>query len=58
MKRSVLVAALVCAAVSAAACSSDKQAVRGVSAPGTGGTPTPSWRPELNPNKGSDNGPR
>ena len=58
MKRNVLVAAVVSAALFSAACSSDKQAVRGVSAPGSGGTPSPSARPEPNPNKGSDNTPR
>jgi len=58
MKRSVLVAALLGSAVLAASCSSNKESVRGVSAPGTGGTPSPSWRPEPNPNKGSPNAPR
>ena len=58
MKRSVLVAVLMGSAVLASGCSSNKQAVRGVSAPGSGGTPSPSSRPEPNPNKGSDNTPR
>lgn len=58
MKRSVLMAVLVGSAVLAAGCSSNKESVRGVSAPGSGGTPTPNPRPEPNPHKGSDNGPR
>jgi hypothetical protein len=56
MKRSVLVAALMSAALFAAACSSGRKAVSGTSSPGGAGTPSPSWRPEPNPNKGSPNG--
>jgi len=61
MKTRSLLACCLCltlsAAVLAPGCASNKEAVRGVSAPGSGGTPTPSSRPEPNPTKGSDNGP-